>query len=77
MNTKRIFSVLFTFAINVLIFAQGSDSDSGVDGHGTGYGEEPPVKAPIDTYQMVLIVAAVLLTVGVIMYNKRRSLKKA
>lgn len=32
--------------------------------------------APIDTYQIVLIVAAVLLTVGVVAY-KKLSLKKA
>ena len=68
MNTKAIFSVLFTVAVSDLMLAiEGTDAGS------TGFGEEP---APIDTYQMVLIVAAVLLTVGVIAY-KKLSLKKA
>lgn len=63
MNTKKIFSVLFTFLGVGLILAQNP---------GTGFGELP---APIDTYEVVLIIVAVLLTVGVVAY-KKLSIKK-
>ncbi|MBV7440464.1 hypothetical protein KRX57_03455 [Weeksellaceae bacterium TAE3-ERU29] len=66
-NKLRLLSILLLSNV-FLGLAQSGPGAPGPGGH--------PNRTPIDTNEIILIIAAVLLTVGVIAY-KKLSLKKA
>ena len=73
MKNKLILLTILLLSNVFLGLAQGA---GGVLPPGPGPGGPRPGGAPINTNEFILIIAAVLLTVGVIAY-KKLSLKKA
>lgn len=70
---NRSLFLALTLVFNVFAFAQPSAPPNPGGGAG-GTGPGAPEKVPIDMYEGLLLVVAVMFIVGMYYYNKRRKL---